>query len=898
MMPQLPPGFRRRALCVAVAACTAAAIAARLPAGAAERAPAPSSLTLANGMRVVVVEDRAAPVVQTALWYRFGAADELAGKTGLAHALAHMMFRGTPELSDAGLADLVSRLGARATATTANDYTVFRFLLPANKLNVALRVEADRMQHLPLGDAAWSDEKAAVLAEYDADLRDPLTRLYAQVCKAASPTPVCGLSALGERDDIVRAGAQDLRAYYRAHYGPGAATLVVAGDVKAADVFALASAAFGAIPAGEARPGPVPASSSAGRRRVTLSGDLPYEVADLAFAVPGTCDPGGDAVRIVDAVAASERSEFHRVLIHGGRALAYWTQLDQNAHSGLFHVFLVAAPGRSAADAADAFAGVMRTAGELGFSSDLIRAAKTALAARAVYAGDSVATLGDRVGYAAAVEGIADPASDDARIAALPDSDVTAAVRRYFEVPAATGLLQPGRGNPAGAPSPPIASVSDDFGRRAPQGKPVQAPWAREALQGPLALASRVEPTAFLLANGIRVLVQPVRTNPTLFIQGTVESSPRFDPPSKEGTGAMLSALLSFGSANFAVDARDVLLDDLGATLHLGMDFDGHSRTQDWPALAAVIADALQHPNLAAADVEVVRSRMLGAVRERDRDPDDRANADFDRLLLRPDDPELREPSVESVRAVSAADLRAYAGRYLRPDLTTIAVVGDVDADGVRKTLQAAFGAWHATSPKPDLGSGSPPRSGGGARYVVAERSFVEAHLGQPALPRTSPDFYEFNVIDELLGTGGRPGTRLMDALRTKRDLVYGASSSLVADRFRGTLNVRFAADPKKTRQAVEVVREQLARFRDEPVDPFELERAKMTIVARDLVGQESTAAVALRVHDIGIDRLPPDYETTLAARYGRIGSTDILRVAREYLTPQSLVEVYEGPRP
>jgi len=96
--------------------------------------------TLDNGLRVVIVENHEAPVVETAIWYRFGANQERPGKTGLAHALAHMMYEGTPGLSAAGLDDVISRLGAKATATTSNDYTAYRFVLPADKLELALRI--------------------------------------------------------------------------------------------------------------------------------------------------------------------------------------------------------------------------------------------------------------------------------------------------------------------------------------------------------------------------------------------------------------------------------------------------------------------------------------------------------------------------------------------------------------------------------------------------------------------------------------------------------------------------------------------------------------------------------------------------------------------------------------
>jgi zinc protease len=897
-MPLSSPGLRRRALCIFITAGFFLGIVVPPPARSLETSLEFSQRTLPNGLRVVVAEDHAVPVVQTAIWYRFGANEELPGKTGLAHALAHMMFSGTPYLSAAGLDDLVTHLGATETATTANDYTVFRFLLPADKLDLALRVEADRMQHLLLDDATWAGEKARVLAEYDADVNQPLTKLYVQVCKAASPAPVCALSALGERQDVASADAQELRAYYQAYYAPNQATLVVTGDVKAADVFASAAAAFGNVPRTGRAPEPTRSGLTAYDAHVSLTGDFPYEVVDLAFTAPGTRDPDGGAIAIIDSVINNKRSDFYKALVRSGYTIAYSTQLDQNEHSGLYHVFLVTAPEHSSAQVRDAFADVMRTAQERGFSSDLIRAAKTAIARRATYARDSITGLAERVGYATAVEDVDNPADDDERLAALPDAEVTAAARRYFGIPAVTGLLQPDKARNGEPPRPPVTSVSDNFSGRAPLGKVIEARWVREALLKPVTLQTHVRPTAFFLDDGIRVLVQPIHANPTVFIRGTVESSARFDPPGKEGTGAMVSTLLAAGSAKYSADAERALTDDLGATLDLGTDFDAHCRTQDWPKLADVIADSLRHPSLAPADVDFVRRQTTDAVTERDSDPDFRATADFERLLLRQDDPTLREPTRESVAAISRADLRAYADDFVRPDLTTITVVGDVEPAEVRATLQAAFGGWSARGPKPNVDPGPIPPVHAAARYVVTERRYIEAHLGMRAVARADPDFPELDVIDELLGPDGGFDTRLMDQLRTKRGLVYGASSSLEADRFRGTLDIRLSAEPKKMNRAVEVVREQLARLQDDPVGPFELDRAKTKIVARALVSEESTETIAVRVHGIGVDRLPLEYEVNLPARYDRIDGADILRAAQAYLTPNALIEVYEGPRP
>ena len=852
--------------------------------------------TLGNGMRIVVAEDHAAPVVSTAMWYRFGAADERPGKSGLAHALAHEMYDGTPFLSGAALDDIVSRLGAKETATTSNDYTTYRFVLPADKLELALRVEADRMQHLSIADATWRKEKRALIAERRAALSGPLTQLYHQVCLTASTAPLCALSAFGDEKSIESASSEDVRSYYQDWYVPSNATLVVSGDVSRDGVFALARTIFDGIPAGNIPPRAPAVPQIATEKQVEVTGDFPYEVVDLAFAAPGRLAPDSGAYAIIDSIVNNQRSDFYKALVRSGYTLGYSTQLDQNLQGGLYHVFLIAAPGHTSAQARDAFVDVMKTALESGFPSDLIAAAKTAIARKEMYARGSISGLGERVGYATAVEGAASPAAADDLIAAATAPQITEAARRYLSTPAVTGLLTPSKLRSDTAP--PTTTVSDDFSRRPPSGPFVEAPAFRRLVVEPVALRSRLRPTSFELPNGLRVLVQEAHANPTVFVRGSVQTSPAFDPPSKTGIGAMFSTLLDSGSTSVDFNARHRALDEIGATMNLSLGFDAHGRAQDLNQLIGLIADALQHPGLRTADIEAVRHETISAVEQRDEDPDDRADADFNEMMYLPGDPYLREPTAATIGSITAANLRSFARRYVRPDLTVITIVGDVDPLAVRATMLAAFGGWHALGDKPPLDPGPIPPAHAGIRYVVTGRAFSQARVGMPAVSHVAADYPALSVINEILGADGGFDTRLVEALRTRLDLVYRASSVLDTDRYRGTLEFTLSATPKNMKPAIAELREELERLRVDPIGPFELARARTKIVAGGFVSEESTDVVTSRVQTIGLDGLPLEYERTLDEKYGKLDGATLLGVANKYVDPASLIEVYEGPQP
>jgi zinc protease len=851
---------------------------------------------LSNGLRVAIVEDHAVPVVETAMWYGFGALRERPGKTGLAHALAHMMYRGTPSLSGSGLDDVFTQLGAQEIATTANDFTEYHFVLPSDKLDLALRVEADRMQHLILDDTAWKAEQKQIVAEDNADLATPLAKLYDAACHAASPTPLCSLSALGNRSDVADATAEDVRSYYQDYYTPGNATLVIVGDVDTATAMSLAHGAFDSVPASPPAPfNDIPLFYNHDKQ-AEVAGDFPDEVVDLAFRAPGSGDPDSAAFSILDSVINNPRSTFYRGLVDSGYTLGYSTQFDQNVHGGLLHVFLVVAPSHTSAQARDAFSDILATAQKNGFGPDLVAAAKTSASLQSLYSRDSIAGLANRVGYAVAVAHLPGPATLDERIANVTDADVTLEARKYLDTPAVTALLQPS-GRAGGATGPPKASVTDDFSRRAPRGPIVEARWVTDALATTTLAQTRATPTQFTLANGLRVLCVPIHSNATVFVQGAVDTMPRFDPTGKEGMGAMASSLLAYGGAKYGFGALRKTIDDLGASVDLGLQFDAHARAGDLDAVLDILADDLSRPTFATSDLEHVRAETLAAITARDNDPDYRANHLFDSLMFSSFDPTLREPEPETINAITAGDLHRYARAFIRPDTTTITIVGDFDPASIQARVGAAFERWHAVGPRPDTRPDPIPQTRAAKRFLALPAPVTRVHIGERAVAHTSPDFYALDLINVILGADGDYDSRLMDDLVVKEQLAYDAASSLQTDRYRGTFDFHYVAKPSHASAASSRLRAELERLQRDPVGPFELMRAKSKVVAASRVAEESTETIAERVQTIGIDGLPLDFEATLPQKYGAIDGATILNIANRYLHPNALIEVDEGPR-
>ncbi|MDP3609369.1 MAG: pitrilysin family protein [Methylophilus sp.] len=235
---------------------------------------------LSNGMKVIVQEDHRAPVVVSQVWYRAGALDEVNGKTGVAHVLEHMMFKGTKKIPAGQFSRMIAAAGGRENAFTGMDYTCYYQQLEKSNLPLSMRLEADRMQNLQITDEEFAKEIKVVMEERRWRTEDkPQSKVNEQFQAIAFRAHPYGRPVVGHMNDLENMTAEDAREWYRNWYAPNNATLVVVGDVKAKEVLALAKQHFGPIKARALPPRkPQIEPTQLGERRAVVKapGKLPY----------------------------------------------------------------------------------------------------------------------------------------------------------------------------------------------------------------------------------------------------------------------------------------------------------------------------------------------------------------------------------------------------------------------------------------------------------------------------------------------------------------------------------------------------------------------------------------------------------------------------------------------
>ena len=405
----------------------------------------PATFTLSNGLNIIVIPDRRTPVVTHMIWYKVGSADETPGKSGLAHFLEHLMFKGTAKHQAGQFSNTVLRVGGNENAFTSSDYTGYFQRVPREQLGAMMEFEADRMTGLVLKDENVLPERDVVLEEYNMRVANsPDARLSQQIMAALYLNHPYGRPVIGWRSEIEKLDREDALAFYKRFYAPNNATLVVAGDVDAEEVRALAEKTYGVIPSQADIPlkrvRPEEPAPDAPRSVTLADPQVQQNNMRRVYLTPSSTTATIDESVALDVLAqlfgGGSNSPLYRALVidKGIAITAGAAYQSSGLDSGQFYISATPKPGVEFADVEKAMDEVIAR-----ISTDTIPAAdlervKTQLIAAAIYAQDNQTTLARWYG-AAVTTGLTvdDVRSWPDRVRAVTASQVQDAARKWLD---------------------------------------------------------------------------------------------------------------------------------------------------------------------------------------------------------------------------------------------------------------------------------------------------------------------------------------------------------------------------------------------------------------------------------------------------------------------------------
>jgi zinc protease len=398
------------------------------------------------------------------------------------------------------------------------------------------------------------------------------------------------------------------------------------------------------------------------------------------------------------------------------------------------------------------------------------------------------------------------------------------------------------------------------------------------------------------LPNGIVVLARANFNSPSVVVSGYLPAGSLFDPDEKLGLADFTAAALMRGTQSRDFQSIYDALESAGASLGFGggthsTSFSGRSLAEDLPLLLGLLTESLRQPIFPAAQIEKLRAQLLTGLAIRAQDTAEVASLTFDEIVYanhpyaRPDD-----GYPETIQAITRDDLAYFHRQTYGPNGMVLVVVGAVDPQAAIEGVAAVLGDWQnesqpAIPPLPDV---LPLNENTIRKVAIPGKSQTDIVLGAAGPERRAPDYIAASLGNSVLGQFGLYG-RLGEIIREKNGLAYYASSSLSGGNGPGPWYVSAGVDPANVDTAIDLIRQEIARFVNDPVTPEELADSQANFVGRLPLGLESNASVAgallhLEHYQLGLDhyRRYPDLINAITPQ-------DVLAAAQHYLHPDRL---------
>lgn len=794
---------------------TAAALT-MVPAGASAQGAAPviaplayEGRTLANGLRVYSIRDPDSANVSVQVWYDVGSRDDPRGRSGFAHLFEHLMFKSTRNLVPEQIDRLTEDVGGFNNASTADDYTNYYEVVPANHLQRLLWAEAERMQSLVIEPGFFASERDVVKEELRSRvLAAPYGKLFylylPQVSYEVHPYARPGIGSI---TDLDAATIDDVRAFHATYYRPDNAVLVVAGNFDQAQLDRWVDQYFRPI----ARPvSAIPRvrveepERRQSRRFTVHEPNTPLPAVLLSFPIPPASHADAAALEVADAILSrGESSRLHQALVYRDQVASQaGSYLDAKNGRGVLAAFAILSGGKSAEAGESAVRREVALLRDRPVTAAELDEAKAELLTSALRERETVDGRANALAKAVVVDGDAEAVNRRlAQIAAITAADVQRVARRWLrdEQSAAIRYL-PETGDKAVAedviatPSTVqtaalVAPANIKVWEPAAEGERIAPP-----PPGPEILPNVPRPDVQRLANGLTLVTVEDHGLPLVTANLVALGGSAADPAGRAGTAELAASVMTEGTSGRTATEIDRAVEALGSSLGGGAGWDGAQlnltvgSAQADKALA-IIADLARNATLPAEEIERQRAVAIDNVKVTLSDPGDVARLAAMRALY--GGAPYGHPASgteKSLRAIDRADIEAAYRQSWSPAQSALVLSGDITPPQAKALAERHFGSWAASgfSRPAAATAATPPLKG---KLVVVDMpgsGQAAVAVARDGLSRRDPRFYQALVANAILGGGY--SARLNQEIRIKRGLSYGSRSDLDARRAPGPI--------------------------------------------------------------------------------------------------------------
>jgi zinc protease len=900
------------------------ALAIRDRAGAGEPTDAPISVQyekyeLPNGLDVVLHVDRSDPIVAVAMTFHVGSTRELEGRTGFAHLFEHLFFLDSENLGYGGLDRLMTRIGSSTNGSTNRDRTNYYEVVPNDALEKALWAESDKLGFFinTVTESVVAKERQVVKNEKRQGVdNQPYGHNNFVVDRVLYPEGhPHRWQVIGALEDLDRASLADVKAFHARWYGPGNATLVVAGDIDVAQTKAWIEKYFGEIPAREtpdiSKPAPVALATS----RRLFHEDNFARVPQLSVAWPTVPIYHVDAYALEvlgSLLSEGKTTPLYKVIVEESKLapdVRAWNFSSELA--GRFNLQVRAFPDTKLDTVMDAVNSAFAR-----FERDGIRPEElTRVKARyeAAFYADLRSVLGKA--FRLAQYNIFAPSpgylnEDLSRALAVTDADVRRVYEAYIKgrptvaasfVPRGQTDLALTRSERAQVVEEPIVPGEGEFAAlsrgesRTPSAfdRSTEPPFGK----APILRAPTVQTTT--LSNGLRVFAIEDRELPLVEFDLRFKGGLLLDDSSRLGVANLLAEMMTQGTSRKAPGELEQALDLLGASIDViagreSISIRGTSLSRNFSATMALLEEILLEPRWDSTEFTLAKQRVQNALRQRQASPVALAEDAFAKLLYG-DHALGRNPlgDIASVETLSISDLQTYYKRALVPGVAAFHAAGGVNVEEIDASLKSLATRWEGSAVAfPVAPAWSEKRAG---LYFLDVPNAAQSVLmiGRLSLPQTDPEFYPATVMNFRLGGGGF-ASDLTQLLREQKGYTYRVASSFSGTDHPGPFTISSSVRSNVTLESLQLIKGLMEKH-GPAFDQEDLEATRSFLLKNNARAFETSGDKLGILRDMSMFAFPADYVLQREEIVRNMTIDRVKELAGRHLRPQGMIWLVVG---
>jgi zinc protease len=862
---------------------------------------------LANGMTVLVRPVNTLPKVSLQLWYHVGGKDEKSGEKGIAHLIEHMIFKGTKQLSESDINILTHMLSGSTNAFTSYDYTGYLFNLPKQHWHEVLPVFADCMQNVSFKDDHLNSEMKAVIQELKMN-RDNYTRsLIMEMLASIFPDHPYHYPVIGFKQDLFDVHADRLRAFYKKHYLPNNATLVIVGDVDPEDAFEQAKKYFEKIPANkDYKKEEFYHNKDLIAHNVTLYRDVQQPTAVVAYVIPGAKTKNEHLLNVVDLILGEGKgSRLYTKLVDEMQLV---TSLSCFSFLLFEHgIFFIAYEPKKVEDIPKINKLIQQEIDSIvknGLTDlEFTRALKQA---RMAYYGllESIETQAREIGKAYLATGDENFAF---HFLDKPKQEVEAQIKDLLGTYFKSSFMHTGTILPLSEADKKewtkMQKESDEYDVKfleaRPRNTPIEAPlYAKKIKPKEATFFDFPKPSTLTLSNGLKVLYYNNPSTPKINLILSLKAREFYDSEKLPGLYNFLAGVMPEGTKNYTATQLAQELESRGMSLSIVPGLISMSMlSADLQKGLELLEEIITSPRFDEDEIEKVRVQLLAEIKNFWDTP-----AAFSKQLISEriykGHPYGKNTigTKESIEKITKKDLIEFHKGLVSPDGARLAIVGDISNYDLKQVLATSLGSWKgaqvADMPFPKL----EPIKACQVIHPINRDQIVLCFAGL-SVNRLNPDFDKLLLFDQIFGGGalGSLHSKLFQ-LREQSGLFYTISGSLVAaaDEQPGMVLVTTIVSLDRLAEAEKAIKGVIENSVNE-ITPEELQEAKHAIInsiVNNFATNKGMAGVFLSLDRLG---LPKDYYDTRAQKISAITLDQVKEAVKKVLSNDKMFTLKVG---